>query len=607
MEISYSMNYISQVINIFLELIMSGNDYSLRGFNNWRNYLLLILVTVYSACLNFANLGIGLPSNERLKLEMGGRESVKKILPELLDNYHIAVKSEFIDKSPENLVELAKYSPYFDQLRSTNPDEFHVFKVLAGMYERGDPLPRSYIYGSFFFYQMAFPLAVARLAGYIDQFKSPGHYMVYPEEFRPFYFSVRFLCALFQTLAVTVTFMAAWRIFKTPGAVFSAMLMASLPLVTVGAQFIKADPPVLFWSTLALFFAIPILKRSKRFDYWLAGVCAGLAAATKYPALFTFSYILMFHLLRRQEECGSWRGLRPDKKDLYLLESLGASIITGLFASLPMLFDIRNFFESYSYHMRTSREGNLLFNLVDTFINYWHDAIFLTYGFAAALLILIGLVLIFIKRQRIWFAMLPLVVFYFYTAAKGLQISDMYTLPAIPALCMIGCYAWEQLKHKTIKYIAGAIIIVITFSYSLAYIQCGYRENGRATASRWIQENIPPGSSLGAWFFPVSYRFPMVPPDKYKFITHDVNGDQAFEADYYVNCSFNVEREPFWTRLSRGESFAPPSDKPYELAVEIEDIPRALFGLIPLRRNYYVNYYFEVYRPKFSIYRRIRS
>ncbi len=583
------------------------SDYSLRGFNNWRNYLLLILVAVYSACLNFANLDIGLPSKERLELELGGREAVKKILPELRANYHAAVKSEFIDKIPENLRVLAKYSPYFDQLRSTNPDEFHVFKVLGDMYERRDPRPESYIYGSFFFYQMGFPLAVARATGYIDHFRGIGHYIAKPDEFRPFYMSVRALCALFQTLAVVVTFLAAWRIFKTPGAVFTALLMASLPLITVGAQFIKADPPVLFWSTLSLFFAIPILKRCRHFDYLAAGVCAGLAAATKYPAIFTFSYILMFHLLRRQEECGSWRGLRPGKNDCYLLEGLGASIVTGLVASLPMLFDMKNFFQSYSYHMRTSREGNLFFNLVDTFVNYWHDAIFLTYGFAAALIILAGLVLIFVKPRRIWFALLPLIVFYFYTAAKGLQISDMYTLPAIPALCMIGCYAWEKLKYKSLKYALGTIIIVITFSYSLAYIQCGYRENSRVTTSRWIQEHVPAGSSLGARFFPVSYRFPMVPPDKYKTITYDVDGDQAFEADYYVNCSFNVERKPFWTRLTQGESFAPPTDKPYEFMTRIEDVPHALFGLLPLRRNYYVNYYFEVYRPRFDIYRRVRQ
>ncbi len=585
---------------------MNENDYSMHGFRNWKNFLALALITVVSAFLNFSNLDIGLPSNERLVTGLGGQEAAERGLKALNPDYSAPKHSEFLAKdNPDNFRELARYSPYFDQARSYNPDEFHVFKVLADMYQRRDPRPESYIYGAFFFYQMGFPLAVGKATGYIDSFKSADYYLTHPEEMRPFYLCVRFLCALFQTLAVTVTFLAAWRIFRLRGAVFSSLLMAMLPLVTVGAAFIKADPPVLFWSVLTLFFSIPILKSDRYFNYIAAGICAGLAAASKYPAVFTFSYIFMFHLLRRQQELGSWRLLRPGKPDKPLLASLGCAFGTGLLVSAPMLWDLKNTFIAASYHLNTSRPGNLWFNLIDTLLNYVHDALFFTYGIPAALIVLAGVVLIFVKPQRIWMAMLPMIVFFFYTAAKGLPSSDMYTLPAIPPLCLMACYAWEMVKPRALRIALAAVIMIVTFSYSLAYIQCGYRENVRITASRWIQENIPVGSSIGTRFYPVSYRFPMVPPDKYRFLSIDVDLDKTYDADYFVVCSFDLPRVPFWPRITRGESYDPPPEYHYEAIKSFEDVPRALFGLVPLERNYFLNYYFEIYRPKFVIYRKM--
>ncbi len=585
---------------------MNKNDYSMRGFRNRKNFLALALITLVSAILNFACLDMGLPSTERLNITLGGEEAAERGLRELNPDTSLALKSEFLAKDdPDNFRQLAKYTFYFDQLRSYNPDEFYVFKVLSDMYTRRDPRPESYIYGAFFFYQMGFPLAVAKATGYIGGLKAPEYYLTHPAEFRPFYLSVRFICALFQTLAVAVTFLAAWRIFKLPGAVFSALLMATLPMVTISAGFIKADPPVLFWSVLALFFAIPILKRNRAFDYIAAGACAGLAAATKYPAVFTFSYIFMFHLLRRQEECGSWKNLRFAAADRSLLTGLGAAFIAGLVVSLPILFDIPNFIQSYKYVLGAARHGNSLFNFADTLLNYWHDAIFFTYGIPAALAVLAGLVMICVKPQRIWWGMVPIVLFFFYSASKGSQASDMYTLPVIPVLCLMAGYAWDMIKLKTVKYSLMVAIVIVTWSYTLANQQCAKRENVRLTASKWIQANIPADSLLGFMTYPVSYRAPMVPPDRYRFLSAEIDGDKIYESDYLIYSSFDMPSKNFPARITQGELPAPPAKYHYILDKEFEDVPRALFGLLPLKRNYYINYYFEVYRPKIMIYRKI--
>ncbi len=590
---------------------MKDGSYSMCGFNNRKNWALLILVTAISAILNFYGLDIGLPSQERLELGLGGQTVVKQKLPELQNaiDSNLAEQSEFIDKSnPDNLRELARLSPYFDQVRSFNPDEFYVFKVLTGMYQNKDPRPNSYIYGSFFFYQMGAPLVVARLTNYIDGFASSGHYLLHPEEVRPFYMSSRALCALFQTLSVSVLFLIGWRISGLFMAWFSASLMATLPLVVVGAKFIKPDSPALFWSTLALFFAIPILKRARWFDYIASGVCVGLAAATKYPAVFSFSYIIMFHLLRRHGELNSWRALRFSKDEGFLAGAFGASIATGIVFSLPMLFNLPVFITSFEYIINSSRSGNVFSNFIDTVLNYGHDAFFLTYGIPAALAIGAGkIIALLVKPQKIWWGMVPAIVFFFYSATKGMPTSDMYTLPAVPALCLFAGYALSLLRRNSWRFIISAVVIISTFSYSLAYLQCISHENVRLTAARWINQNIPAKSSIGSIFYPVSYRTPMVSPERYQFVSREINGDRAYHTDYFVNSYFTVENRPFWQRITAGENLAPPAQYHYQLIKEFEDLPRAFFGLLPLQRKYRINFYFEIIRPKIAIYQKERG
>ena len=109
---------------------------SFKGFFSKWNIIILILIICSSLWLNFRGITNGLPSEERFKLSIGNKENVEKILPEIkaFRAKKNILRSEFLDKSDRsNFIKLARFSPYFDSIRSINPDEFYVLKTLSGM------------------------------------------------------------------------------------------------------------------------------------------------------------------------------------------------------------------------------------------------------------------------------------------------------------------------------------------------------------------------------------------------------------------------------------------------------------------------------------------
>ena len=215
---------------------------SFKGFFSKWNILILVLIICLSLWMNFRGISNGLPSRERLQLSLGGTEAVEKIIPEIeaFNKQKNVLRSEFLDKTDRrNFIELARFSPYFDTMRSINSDEFYVLKTLAGMTMRRDINPGSYIYGPFFTYQMGASLAVGKFFGYLPKEKKLSYFLTNPEKFVPFYMCPRIFCAIYGTLAVIVTFLIGYRLGKTPLAAFAAAFLAFTPLLVLASKFIK--------------------------------------------------------------------------------------------------------------------------------------------------------------------------------------------------------------------------------------------------------------------------------------------------------------------------------------------------------------------------------
>ena len=578
--------------------------FSLKGFCSWRNFAVLLLVCALSLWIDLRGITTGLPSAERLEVSLGGAAAMEKKLPEIRAAMTAGLgnRSEFLEKSnADNFRQLAYFSPYFDQLRTFNPDEFFTFKVLKNMAENRTINPGYYIYGPFYFYQVGASLAFCRITGIIDSVKAPSHYLTHPEEFARFFLCGRIFTALMATLAVAVTFLIGYRIGRLPLAAFAASLLAFIPLFSLAAKFIKADIITVFWSSLVILFAVPVLERSNWIYYILSGICIGLSAGCKYPAAINASYLVMFHLLRRYPE------IRNGQKwvvrdDLKLVAAGGISIIAFLVCCPPVILDWVTFSSDLQWTQSVARVGDISGNILESIMCYSYDALFYTVGIPGFIAIAGGLILCILKPGKVWIGMFPAILLFLFVASRGSDTSDAYMLPAYIPLCLMAGRFVFYPKNRMLASTAAVLIIIGTFSYSLAYANVARGENVRMTAAKWVNQNIREGSVLGSLLYPVGYRLPMVSPEKYHLVNFKIDGFKAFEkADYYLNTSFDWDGQNWLGRVVYGEetSFMPWTEK----VIDFENVPRAFFGLLPLNRNHRLNHYFEVVSPVISIYK----
>jgi Dolichyl-phosphate-mannose-protein mannosyltransferase len=547
---------------------------------------------------------VGLPSSERQELSLGGRDAVEKALPmvhQVLDS-KLGTRSEFLDKTKkQQFAPLAKISPYIDQIRSFHPDEQFTLKQLSSMAKRRSLKPDSYIYSPFFYYQIGASLVAGRIFGAIPSETSLDHYLKNPDDFKVFYLCGRILCAFFGIFAVLAVYLCARRLACRPGkSFFAAALVASLPLVVTSSRFIKPEAPTLFYTALALFFSIGILRYGRWRDYILSGICIGLAGATKYPAVFCCLYALMYHVSRRKKDFELKKPFKPDDWKLVVAGLIAG--VTFLVLNPTILVDLPRFLGDLQWITSVSREGNPLFNMVDSIMLYCYDAFFYTMGFAAFTVMIAGIVYTCIRPRRAYILMFPVIAVFAWLAAQGLY-AEAYLIPTYVPLSLLAARAVFAIKLKYLKYGIAVFVLIMTFGWSSAWNDAAHNENARISAVRWINKNIPAGSSIAVERYPVSYRVPMFDPNRYKTVVRDIDGeDAARNADYYIDTSFQWLNVPFYERYAGVKEEKLPFEN-FSKIHTVEYVPK-VFGLIPLQRRCRITHYMEVIAPVIIIYKR---
>lgn len=387
-------------------------------------------------------------------------------------------------------------------------DEGALAHIIMG-FGTGDLNPHAFSQPTLFLYVVFVLYGLFYLAGRVfGAFGGPQDFAyAYFVDPTPFYLIGRSVSLVAGLLTIWLTAKLGTRLFGRRVGLTAAALLTIAELHVQMSQVMKTDAASVLFVVAALWFAVDVVERSTWRAACLAGTCAGLAAATRYPSGIVMLAVIGAHVL-----AAARRG-RPVWHAL-LEKKFWVSTI-----AIPAAFLAASPFTVIDWSTFREQLGLLNQQLAvagDTFgvgyrPNYWrlHWVQLAEPGALGPTLTMLGAagLLVSVARHRwqdLLLLPLPLVLYWFYSDNRLFTrtlVPAPYLLPAIPVMLVLGARAivealdWAGRKRA---YAAAAIVLALapyagaTLMASVALAQ----PSTTVVARGWIEAHVPRGSRI---------------------------------------------------------------------------------------------------------------
>ncbi len=337
--------------------------------------------------------------------------------------------------------------------------------------------------------------------------------------------ALRILAALISVLAIAAVFRVAQRFAGPVAGAFGAALLIFSPLYNDGSHLIISDVPSASFAAVSWFFAASLLFRERRRDYLLAGIFAGVAAATKYPAGLVAVAIV-----------AAWiRGRLIDRRWTWDLVLAGAVSLATFLIVMPTFFfhpRIAIFGDrGMLFGVRQYADGGWIGVMPSNIPAYYSAELAASFGIPAVVLGIVGL-LCYRGRPGLppalaqgataepsspsrlaqlpgrW-ALLWLLAFpaaYLALIASMNMVVKRNLYPAVPPLAaLLGIGLATGLRRVSAGWPRGrrltaAVIVLAAFALpakeTLLETAAFTRPSTREAAAAWIRDNLPPGVAI---------------------------------------------------------------------------------------------------------------
>jgi uncharacterized membrane protein/DNA-binding beta-propeller fold protein YncE len=360
-----------------------------------------------------------------------------------------------------------------------------------------------------------------------------------------YYVVGRMISAFLGSLTLLLVFLLARRLFGLRAGVLATTFLAFTLLHVKLSHFLTVDVDLTFFVIATLYFASGLLVRRRLFDYVFAGICLGLAMATKISAFPGALAILVAHLI------GLWHRRRPFDLLAWIYLLLVPLFVLGAFAvSEPFAFlSFKKFFQGVSYQAMMVRGKNIpwyVLHFEDSKPLIYHLRNYLLWSTGVPLgLLTFGsfLITLYWAVRRLdgrylflhSFALPYFVMVFIMTRVKFIR----YQIPVVPVFCIFGAAVvvtlidrWRGLARRRllIALTWGAVLSAILFC--LAFTNIYRHPTSRVTAAQWIADNVPEGSKILTqamevglpWASAEGYR-----PGRYEFVEVNIISEPRSE------------------------------------------------------------------------------
>jgi 4-amino-4-deoxy-L-arabinose transferase-like glycosyltransferase len=373
-------------------------------------------------------------------------------------------------------------------------DEPQIMNRSLHMMRTGDFHPHFFDYPGLYIYAQTATAVVRFLAG-----ATAGEWHTLKQApTEAFYLWGRAVTAILGTLTVGLVYLIGMR-WGTRHALLAAALLAVMPLHVRESHFVLTDVPVTFFVTLTLLLSLRAHERPVASTFAIAGLTAGLAAATKYNG----GLAIMLPLI------AVWMtpAARPSRI-MAALAAVGGAAAAFLLTAPYTLLDLPGFLDAYAQLTLSYRERPGFDLPIYTYIKHLQVAA----GWPGFIAILCGLVFALVRaikgpgRVR-WTLALTFPVLYLWIVSQQALVYARYLMPAIPFLCVLAATAIVSgvslLRRFSIpRFPRTALITALTVAVLLppAWASVTFNRNNRAQtaadAYTWLKANVPGGSTV---------------------------------------------------------------------------------------------------------------
>ena len=311
--------------------------------------------------------------------------------------------------------------------------------------------------------------------------------------------SGRLLIISFGTLSVLLTAMIAHRLFGSVTALAAALFLAVNPLHVTYSQIIRTDVQATMFMLMCVLSAINIGRLGRLKDYVAAGVCVGLACATKWPAATIIVCVIGASAVRAYGPSG-------DRMQIGYLGAAFAAAVGTLFLVSPyLLLDYQTVIANLGGEIQTQHLGASGGSFFNNLAWYLTNPLAGSFGWVGLALALAGLAML--RTDRLAFALIvpPVCTLLLLISLQNL-VWERWVVPTVPLLCIALAYAlrrlWAWLGQHIHKGWTTGLVAAVTVALGLPML-LSVRANAaeritdtRNLAAAWARQNIPTGSTI---------------------------------------------------------------------------------------------------------------
>jgi hypothetical protein len=375
----------------------------------------------------------------------------------------------------------------------------------------GEPLRRSFVYPHLLYYADAVVLWVAVQAPPLASAWSRLYGV--SEPLARAWLDLRSVVALLSALTVVPVYLLGVRLLRGRSGVWAgalaALFLIASPLYNEGSHLNTCDIPSAFFATVCLAVAARLLDEERLRDYGLAGMAAGLAAGSKYPAGVVAVAIAALWI--------RWRRVHGPRR-WGLTASALAALVTFV-AVMPSLIAYPEFAfgggRGLFFGVQQYGRGGWLGVMPGSNATFYLDHLNESFGWPALVAGLLGLLALPrpARTRLLW--MLPFPVLYLALISSMNMAVKRNLDPVLPSLALVlgvGVVgglgrlvaAWPRgaasLAGPWAKRIAGTVVglalLALPASSTWGQEVGLVRPSTRELAAAWLAEHLPRGVAI---------------------------------------------------------------------------------------------------------------